>query len=81
MSWLDKLERRFGKYAIPNLMYYIIILYGAGFVLFMVNPQFFSDYLSMSPQAIMRGQIWRLVTFIMQPESGNVFMTALILYV
>ena len=81
MSWLDKLERRFGKYAIPNLMNYIIILYGAGFVLFMVNTQFFSDYLSMSPQAIMCGQIWRLVTFIMQPESGNVFMTALILYV
>ena len=81
MNILNKLERRFGKYAVPNLMYYIIILYGAGFVLFMVNPQFFSDYLSMSPQAIMRGQIWRLVTFIMQPESGNVFMTALILYV
>ena len=27
MNWLDKLERKFGKYAIHNLMYYIIILY------------------------------------------------------
>ena len=24
-NWLSKLERRFGSYAIPNIMYYIII--------------------------------------------------------
>ena len=81
MSWLDKLEKKFGKYAIPNLMYYIIVLYGIGFVLYMVNPQFFFTYLSMNPEAIMHGQVWRLVTFIMQPESSNIFMTLLILYV
>ena len=28
MKWLDKLERKYGKYAIPNLMYYVIILNG-----------------------------------------------------
>ena len=28
MKWMNKLERKFGKYAISNLMYYIIILYG-----------------------------------------------------
>ncbi len=32
-NWLDKLERKFSRYAIPNLMTYIIILYAAGFVL------------------------------------------------
>lgn len=26
-NWLDKLERKFSRYAIPNLMTYIIILY------------------------------------------------------
>ena len=30
MNWLDKLERKFGRYAIHNLMYYIIILYAVG---------------------------------------------------
>ena len=24
MNWLDKLERKFGKYAIHNLMYYTV---------------------------------------------------------
>ena len=33
MNWLDKLERKFGKYAIHNLMYYIIILYILGLVI------------------------------------------------
>ena len=47
MNWLDKLERKFGRYAIPNLMYYIIILYGAGFVLNMVNSSFYYQYLAL----------------------------------
>ena len=36
-NWLDKLERKFSRYAIPNLMTYIIILYAAGFVLNLIN--------------------------------------------
>lgn len=32
MKFLRKLERNFGKYAVPNLMYYIILMYGAGIV-------------------------------------------------
>ena len=45
MNWLDKLERKFGRYAIHNLMYYIIILYAVGFVFQMINPSFYYNYL------------------------------------
>ena len=38
MNWLDKLERRFGRYAIHNLMYYIIILYATGYVVQIFAP-------------------------------------------
>ena len=69
MNWLNKLERKFGRYAIPNLMNYIIILYGAGFVLNLLNPQFYSQYLSLNAEAILHGQVWRIVTFIIQPPS------------
>ena len=31
MKFLNKLERKFGRYAVPNLMLYIIILNAAGF--------------------------------------------------
>ncbi len=30
MNWINKLERKFGRYAIHNLMHYIIILELAG---------------------------------------------------
>ena len=70
-NWLSKLERKFGRYAVPNLMYYIIILYAAGFVLNILNPEFYYRYLSLDAQAIFRGQIWRIATFIIQPPSSS----------
>lgn len=80
MNWLSKLERKFGRYAIPNLMTYIVILYGVGFVLDMINPTFYSAYLSLDTQAILHGQIWRIVTFIIQPPSDNLIWLLLALY-
>ena len=38
MRFFNKLERRFGKYAIHNLMYYIIIMYVMGFVMMYMDP-------------------------------------------
>ena len=71
-NWLSKLERKFGRYAISNLMYYIIILYAVGFVLNLVNPGFYYQFLSLDAPAILRGQVWRIVTFIIQPPSDQV---------
>lgn len=55
-NWLDKLERKFSRYAIPNLMTYIIILYAAGFVLNLINPTFYSQFLSLMPVRFFRGR-------------------------
>ena len=75
MKWMDKLERKFGKYAIPNLMIYVIILYVAGFILDLVAPGFYATYLSLDAGAILHGQVWRLVTFLIQPPNvGPIFM-------
>lgn len=63
MKWLDKLERKYGKYAIPNLMYYVIILYIVGFVINIVAPELYTEYLALDAQAILHGQIWRIFTF------------------
>ena len=38
MNWLNKLERKFGRYAVPNLIVYLIGAYSVGFVLNMVAP-------------------------------------------
>lgn len=79
-NWLSKLERKFGRYAIPNLMYYIIILYAAGFVLNLVNRDFYYQMLSLDAAAILRGQIWRVVTFIIQPPSDSLIFIIFMLH-
>lgn len=38
MNFLNKLEKKYRKYAIPNLMYYIVMLYGAGLVIQLFAP-------------------------------------------
>lgn len=80
MNWLSKLERKFGRYAIPNLMNYIILLYGGGFILQLVNPSFYYQYLSLNAAAILHGQVWRIVTFIIQPPSTSVIFVIFALY-
>ena len=64
MNWISKLERKFGKYAIPNLMTYIIILYIFGFVLDTFAYGFYEQYLALDAYAILHGQVWRIFTFI-----------------
>ncbi len=80
MKWLDKLERKYGRYAIRNLMYYIIILYGIGFVLQVVMPDLYSRWLALDAYAILHGQIWRIVTFIIAPPNSSFFWIFFSLY-
>ena len=80
MNILSKLERKFGKYAIPNLMYYIVILYAAGMMIQMFAPQVYIQYLMLDASAILHGQIWRVITFLMWPSSGDPFINVLVIY-
>ena len=70
MKFLNKLERKFGKYAIPNLIKYVLVLYAVGTLIGSVNPNFYIKYLCLDFEMVMRGQIWRLVTFLMAPYGS-----------
>lgn len=80
-NWIYKLERKFGRYAIRGLMRYVIILYAAGALLNMVAPNFFYQYLSLNFDAILHGQVWRLVTFILQPMGSMRGFNILFLFI
>ena len=72
MNWLDKLERRFGRFAIQNLMSYIIVANAAILALYGLMPSVglsVIDKLSFVPQFVLKGEIWRFVTFIFIPPS------------
>lgn len=80
MNLLNKLEKKFGKYAIKNLMYYVILLYALGFVILLVNPDIYSNLLSLNAQAILSGQIWRIFTYIIYPPTGSLITILISLY-
>lgn len=73
MNLLNKMERKFGKYAIVDLYLYIIIIYGAGGVLGLISTEFYYSYMTLDVGKILHGQIWRLFTFIAAPVSISGF--------
>lgn len=79
-DYIDKLERKFGRFAISNISLLLIICYAFGYMLRFINPQFL-QWLTLNPYYILKGQIWRLVTWILSPPSGsNIFFILLMLY-
>lgn len=80
MKWFDKLERKLRRFAIPNLMLYIIILYGFGFAINMFIPHIYDLHLSLNAKEILQGEVWRLLTFIIQPPNTNLLFVVFTLY-
>jgi len=83
MNFLNKLERKFGRYAISNLSFYIIIAYVIGYVLSLPTifgaPNFL-EYFTLNPYLICHGQIWRIATWIIVPPSSINLFTIIMLY-
>lgn len=73
MRFIDKLERKYGRHGIPNLTMYICACYVIGYFLKLFNPSIMS-MLSLDMSMVFKGQIWRLVTWVLNPpSSGSLF--------
>ena len=65
---LDKIEKRIGKYAVKNLIYYVLGGYGVGYILYIlayVTGIDLYSYITLSPALVMKGQVWRLFTWVL----------------
>lgn len=81
MKLLNKLERKFGRYAIPNLMKYVVVLFFVGLLIGSFFPYVYFEYLALDFSMIARGQIWRLITFIIPLDSiSNILFFAISVY-
>lgn len=80
MDFLTKLERKYGKFAIPNLT---LILIG-GFILGYLIEIFMPDglqMLTMDPEKILHGQIYRLITWVViPPQSVSIFVIIMLMF-
>ncbi len=82
--WNHNLERRLSRFAIPNLMKYIVIGQGIVFLLTLLWPSMIGrnlyNLITLRRAALMRGEIWRLVTFVFAPPSSSVIFILFALY-
>lgn len=74
---LDRLEVRLGRYrGIRNLITIIVaamaVVYVADYVLGPVVGLYLSNYLAFDRSLVLRGQVWRLITFIITPPDENI---------
>ena len=78
---LNKLERKFGRYAIQDLIKYVMVFYCAGAVISFINPYIYTRYLSLDFSAILHGQVWRLFTYLLEPLDAGGSMGGMVISV
>ena len=70
MSLIDKLERRFRRFAIPNLTSLLVIAQCVGFVTFWgMRDQY--DKIPLEMSRVVQGEVWRLGTFFFMPVTEH----------
>lgn len=70
MSPLDTLDRKFGRFAIPNVTVYIIAGQAIFYLLIYLKLVDLA-FISFIPQKVIEGEFWRIVTFIFIPPSDH----------
>ena len=87
-KWLNAIERKLYKYNIPPIMKYIVYAQGAVFVLDLLLGMTTAyttrlsliSYLTLNIPMVMRGQVWRLVTWLFVPQQSSLFWMLISLY-
>ncbi len=65
---------------IPNLMLFIVLGCGAVSAMRLLGFPLIFNVLCFDREAILQGQVWRLITYIFTMDSGNIFLTLVMLY-
>ena len=76
-NWLYKLEKKFGRYAVPNLTVFVIFTYVIGYLMSFMG---LIPLVGLNPDLIMKGQIWRVFTWILMPPSSLSIFTIIMLF-
>ena len=80
MDFLTKLERKYGKFSIPNLTLILIGGFILGYLIEIFMPDGL-DLLAMNPDKIMHGQIYRLITWVViPPQSVSILVIIMLMF-
>lgn len=70
MEWINPLERRFGRWAIPHLTRWLILFQVLGYILIASNKEAY-NLLVLNWSAVKHGEVWRLVSYLFIPNSTD----------
>lgn len=75
------MERKFGRFAIKNLMLHITILNAIVYLTSYLFTTFsLVSYMALVPNLVMQGQVWRIITYVFVPPNVSIILTAITLY-
>ncbi len=83
---IDKAEKKFDRFAVKNLTFYIMACYVIGYFIDIVGNvkgiDYYQKLFSLDFSKIFKGEVWRLFTFVLSsPENGNILFFIILLYV
>lgn len=80
MDFMTKLERKFGKFSIPNLTIILIVGFILGYMIEIFSPAAL-ELITMDPEKIMHGQVYRLITWVViPPGSPSIFIIITLMF-
>ena len=69
-GWLNRMEKYLGWIAVPKIAILFITLQAAGFLMVMSDPVWVMR-LALVPEAVLQGEVWRVVTYLALPLSTS----------
>ena len=81
---IDRFCAKHPRFGIPNLMKILVItqivVFAVDFIMKLMMGYGWLYYLTFIPAAILQGQVWRLITWLVVPNASNPFMLLLSCY-
>ena len=78
-KWLDKIERKVGWLAVPNLAMPLVGFQVIGFFLVLIDRRWW-ELLVLDPRLVLQGELWRLIGFLALPVSTSPLWMVFALY-
>jgi len=69
---MKRLEQSLSRFAIPGLVRYVVALNALVFILVTLSPGY-AQLLDLNSDAILRGEVWRLVSWVFLPQTDSFF--------
>jgi hypothetical protein len=79
MKILDKLQRRFGRFALPHVTEGLIVCQALTYFFYQTQPEFLAR-IRLLPRLVLEGEVWRLVTFLCEPPLAVWWLALLFWY-